>query len=244
MALQELFSNLGLEKNEADTYLTLLELGEATVLQISKKTAVKRPTLYLVLRSLEEKGYASRIVRGKKSFFSPQHPQKLLTEAELRMKELKEAVPQLESLFHKASGRPRIMIYEGKDALDRAYDEWFLVKGEMAYMGTLQLSMGALPRTYKKMEWITLSPEFSSRELIADSPEAQEYVKKVSGPYRQIRFLPKEFLPFESDIGIFGSRVLITSVKKEYFTVSIESEEISHAFRNIFDVMWQRGETS
>ena len=50
--------------------------------------------------------------------------------------------------------------------------------------------------------------------------------------------IPKEFLPFEVDIGIFGNKVLITSLKKEYFTVSLQSAEISQAFRHMFEVMW------
>lgn len=52
-------------------------------------------------------------------------------------------------------------------------------------------------------------------------------------------FGPKEFLPFQMDIGIFGNTVLITSVKKEYFTVKIESEEIAHGYRALFEAMWR-----
>jgi hypothetical protein len=44
--------------------------------------------------------------------------------------------------------------------------------------------------------------------------------------------------PLEADIGIFGSHVLITSVKKEYFTIDIESKEIARAFRTIFEMVW------
>jgi len=38
--------------------------------------------------------------------------------------------------------------------------------------------------------------------------------------------------------GIFGNHTLITSVKKEYFTIDIESKEIAKAFRTIFEMMW------
>lgn len=239
MDLKEVLNGLGLEKKEIDIYLALLELGEAAVLQISKKSGIKRPTAYVILRSLEEKGFISKAARGKKTFYFAQHPKKLLTEAEFRLKELKETLPQLESLFRKEEGRPRIMTYEGREALDRAYDEWFITKGEAMYMGTLSLSREALPKTYKKMEYVTFSPEFSIRELITESDDAREYKTKVHTPYRQVRFLPQELLPFEVDVGIFGNRTIITSVKKEYFTISIESSEITKAFCSIFEIMWQ-----
>lgn len=239
MSAQDTLKNLGLEDKEIRAYLALLELGEASILAISQKSGLKRPTTYLVIHSLEERGLASRVMRGKKIFFVPQHPQKLVTETELRLKELQEVVPQLESLFHKEEGRPRVMIYEGREALDRAYDEMFVVKGEAVFMSTIKFSMELFPRTFKKFQYITFSEKFRMRELADESEEGKRYANEFRGPYREIRFIPKEFLPFEIDLGIFGNRALITSVKKEFFTVSIESEEIARAFRIIFDIAWQ-----
>ena len=209
-----------------------------------KPSSIKRPTAYLVLSSLESKGFVSRSVHGKKTYFLAQHPQKLITEAELRLKEVKEIVPQLESMLQKASGRPRIMIYEGKDELDRADDEIFVVKGEILFMGTLKLSKETFPRTFRKFEYANLSKDFNSRELVDESEESKQYAKEVSKPFREVRFIPKELLPFEVDICVFGNRTLITSVKKEYFTVAIESEEITRAFRTIFEVMWKSAKTN
>ena len=239
MTIQDTLQNMGLEQKEASIYTALLELGEATVLAVSRKSGIKRPTAYVILRSLEQKGFASRVLKSKKTLFVPQHPKKLVTEAELRVKELQDVLPQLESLFRKEEGRPRVMIYEGKDELDRAYDESFVAKGEGLYMGTLQLSQEVFPRTFRKYEYAPLSPEFRVREIQDESEDSRKYAEKVRGPYRIVRFMPKEMLPFEADIGVFGNRVLITSVKKEYFTVAIESQEIARAFRTIFEVVWQ-----
>lgn len=239
MEPNEALKDLGLEPKEISVYLALLELGEATVLSVANKSGVKRPTAYLVLRSLEEKGLVSRVLKGKKVSYYPQHPQKLITEAEMRLKELGEIVPQLESVFQKKGGKPRVMIYEGKDQLDRAYDEMFVVKGDVMYMSTITLSFEAFPRTFRKIEYANFGPDFGTRELVDESEEGRKYAGKVRGPYRQVKFIPKEMLPFDVDIGIFGNKALITQAKKEYFTVAIESEEISRAFRTIFNVMWR-----
>lgn len=240
MIIKETLKNLGLEEKEAGIYLALLELGESSVFEISKKSGVKRPTAYIILQSLEKKGFVSKVIKSKKTLFTPQHPQKLVAEAEIRLKELQEVMPQMESLFRREENRPRVMIYEGKDELDRAYDESFITKGEIVWMGTLKLSREVFYRTFRKVGYVKLSPEFRIRELVDESEESREYAEQVRGQYHLIRFIPKEFLPFEIDIGIFGSRTLITSVKKEYFTISIESAEIARAFRTIFEVMWQR----
>ncbi len=235
---QGLLSGLGLEQKEILAYLGLLELGEGTVQDIAKKSNIKRPTAYLVLAALESKGFVNKTLRGKKTYYAPQHPQKLITEAELRLRELRETVPQLETLLQKGSGRPRITIYEGKERLDMAFDEMFVAKGENMYMGTLALSADTLPRTYRKLSYAELSSQFHIRELIDDSEQSRKYAAEVQKEFREIRFLPKEFLPFEVDIGIFGNKVLITSVKKEYFTVALESDEIHAAFQSIFSAIW------
>ena len=239
MDSSQVLQNIGLEEKEIAVYTALLELGEATVLSAAKKSGIKRPTAYLVLNSLESKGLVSRVARGSRTFFTPQHPKKIVTEAELRLTELRQFVPQLEAMMVQKDHRPRVMMYEGKNALDKAYDEYFVAKGEILFMSNMDLVHEIFARTLQKFDYLSTSPEVSTRELADDSPTTTEYAKRVSGPNRQIRAMPKEFSPFATDIGIFGKTTLITSGKKEYFTVKIESEEIASAFRAMFEAMWQ-----
>jgi sugar-specific transcriptional regulator TrmB len=238
MDSKESLKHIGLNEKEVQIYLSLLELGSSTVLSIAKRSGIKRPTAYLVLQSLVEKGFVSRVIKEKKTFFSAQNPKKLITESEIRLKELQEIVPQLEIMFKKRKERPRIKIFEGKDELDRAYDELFLIKGEALFMSTNKISMQTFPRTYEKQQFISRSSEFIIREIVDESKEGLEYANRVRGQYHDVRFIPKNLLPFDVDIGIFGNHTLITSVKKEYFTIDIESKEIAKAFRTIFEMMW------
>ena len=239
MELGQAIEGLGLKDKEIAAYTALLELGEGTVLQIAQKAGLKRPTAYLVLQSLEGQGFIAHLTRGKKTLFVPQPPRKLISEAEFRLQELRDAVPQLESLLQKGSGKPRVMIYEGKEALDRAYDEVFVIKGDMLYMGNLKFFQEAFPRTLRKFHYVTYSPSFTVRGLLYDSPEAREYSKAFDHEFQRHRFIPVEFAQFPIDIGIFGNRTLISSIAKEYFTVSIESEDVARAFRVIFEMMWR-----
>ena len=239
MVIGDILKNLGFDEKEAKAYLALLELGTATPLKISQKSDIKRPTTYLVLQALEEKGMVSRVVRGKKTLFAPQHPQKLVAEAELRLKNLQEVVPQLESLFRKEEAGPRIMIYEGIKEIDHAIDEWFAVGGEAVFISTLKLSIAVFPETFRKLELTSLSENFRVREIIDDTEESRKYYEKVSGEFRKVRFLSQKLMPFEVYVAMFGDKVMITSVKKDYFAVAIESEEISRAFRKIYEVLWE-----
>lgn len=238
MYTNEALRGLGLEDKEIQLYTSLLELGEATVLELAKKSGIKRPTAYVVLPSLEAKGFVTKLTRGKKTYYVVQPPRKLISEAEFRLQELKEVVPQLESLLQKGSDKPRVIIYEGREALDRAYDDVFIIRGDMLYIGNLKFFEEAFPRTMKKFHYIRYSPEFTVRGILYETDEAKEYVKKYDNDFQHTRFISKEFAPFPMDVGIFGNRTLISSIKKDYFTVSIESDEIANAFRTIFEMMW------
>jgi len=235
----EALNGVGLEDKEIQLYTSLLETGETTVLELAKKSGVKRPTAYVLLPSLEAKGFVTKTVRGKKTFWIAQPPRKLISEAEFRLAELKEVVPQLESLLQKGSDKPRVIIYEGREALDRSYDDVFIIKGEMLYMGNLELFIDAFPRTMKKFQYVRYSPEFTVRGILYETDEAREYVRQNDNDFQRTRFIPKEFVPFQMDIGIFGNRTLISSIKKDYFTVSIESNEVANAFCTVFEMMWQ-----
>ncbi len=239
MSPQETLAQLGLDEKEISVYMGLLELGEATILTISKKTGVKRPTAYLILEALERRGLATKVAKGKKTLFVAQHPKKILTEAEVRLKQLKEVMPQFEAMMQRSDDRPRVKIYEGKDALDRAYDDAFIVKGEMLFMSNIEVTEDVYAKTLQKFDYIAYSKDFCIRELIIENEASKKYAAKNNGQYRRINFLPQEFGLFTTDIGIYGNNVVITSGKKEYFCVRIESPEIADAFRAMFEAVWR-----
>jgi sugar-specific transcriptional regulator TrmB len=240
MNIKTTLQGLGLQEKETAIYLSLLELGESSVAEISKKSRIKRPTAYLILNSLEEKGFASQVMKENKKIYTPQPPRNLISQTQLKLNELEEIMPQLESLFQKKEGKPRVIMYEGKDQLDHAYDDSFFTSGEVLYMSSLHYSKELFPKTFKKSERVNLYPDYrSARQLLDEGEKSREFTKTYNNPFLKTRYIPKEFLPFEIDIGIFSNKTLITSVKKEYFTISIESQEISNAFRSLFEAMWQ-----
>lgn len=238
MDLHAILKNIGLKNKESSVYLKLLELGEASPLELSRQTGLKRPTLYLVLQSLETKGFALKIAHERKTVFSAQHPKKLILDMEMKVKDFSSMLPQMEHLTRQGAVMPRTLVFEGMEALDRAYDKAFISKGEILFMSTLGLSKKLFPRTFRKLDYATLSAEFKVRELVDESIEGKDYAKKVTNQFRIVRYIPKKHLPFEADIGIFDNTVLITSTQKKYFTVGIESPEIARVFRTFFELMW------
>lgn len=66
--------NMGFTDKEAKVYMTCLKNGPCTVKKLSEDCGVKRPTTYVMLKSLMEKELVELIKRGKKTYFSAHHP--------------------------------------------------------------------------------------------------------------------------------------------------------------------------
>jgi sugar-specific transcriptional regulator TrmB len=58
----DLLTGLGLTPNQAKVYQTILKLGNATVMQISKSSSVRREDVYKVLSTLEKMGLVEKLL--------------------------------------------------------------------------------------------------------------------------------------------------------------------------------------
>ena len=67
MEIQEILKEIVLSDKEAKVYLSVLELGESTVLPISKKSEYKRTYCYDILSDLVEKNLVSYVVKKGKA---------------------------------------------------------------------------------------------------------------------------------------------------------------------------------
>lgn len=101
----EHLKSLGFTDKEARVYLTCLKSGPCTVMKLAENCGVKRPTTYVMLKSLMEKELVEIKKVGKKTFFTAAHPQALLRhvqrekEALIRKeKAVSELLPMLEPM--------------------------------------------------------------------------------------------------------------------------------------------------
>lgn len=132
MALRTELLKYGLSQKEADVYLALMELGYATVQQIAQKSAVNRATTYIIVDSLIDKGLVSTFEKEKKTFYAAENPENLMNylaaqEREYKEKrnELQRVLPDLLGIFNLAQNKPAVKYYEGKEAFQTMYKEFF-----------------------------------------------------------------------------------------------------------------------
>ena len=117
MELLQVLEEFGLNKNESAVYLSLLQLGQSSVLTIARQTAFKRPTVYLILDSLIEKGLAVVVPKEKKKLFLALSPDRLEEELARKINLIRQALPELSALYRSETAKPSIKFFESNEGI-------------------------------------------------------------------------------------------------------------------------------
>ena len=119
---------LGLDDKDIAVYLAILTLGKSTITDISRKSAIKRTTIYSYLDNLLKFGLIFKTVDKKRIYYCPENPDKIKSVLEKQKTEIDEkkekinlVIPELENLYSSSFNRPRISFYESKEGLREIY---------------------------------------------------------------------------------------------------------------------------
>lgn len=234
----------GLSEKEAKVYLAALELGQASVQDIAKKSGVNRATTYLMIESLEKRGLMYKLVKNKKKLFAADTPERFLyllqsqkNDMEMQKKAFEELLPELKSIYNLAPEKPRIRFFEGKEGLKEIQEDFLSSQTkeiEVVY------SVDALNQVFSERE----QKEYMERRVKKEVRVRALYTRS-SGPFKEApkmteeKFLPEDKFPFSSDITIYGDKVAIASLRGKLVGVIMESKEIASTLRSLFELGWE-----
>lgn len=246
----ENLKNIGFSDNEAKVYLAMLELGPATVIDIARKAEVNRPTTYVQIESLKQKGLASTQTKGKKHLYIAESPERLefyldseLKDVEQKKDELGKVLPDLEKLYSSLGSRPQVRFFEGKEGLKAIMD--ILLKSgvtEIVSISSLDSMLKVFPKHLEEYSPERVKKGIRSRFLYSYSggPVLRDSDERM---LRESRFIPSNKMPFSSDITVFANNVSIISFEGKISGVLIEHPEIAKSFRQFFNFLWNLGES-
>lgn len=237
-----ILKEFGLTDNEAKVYLAGLELGQATVQGLGKKSGVKRTTVYTTIEGLKQKGLVSQTKKGKKTFFTAEAPENLVRLSEKRYQQLKEVLPELKSIYNVSETKPKLRFYEGREGYISVYENILKDKPkELLAIVSYDDFCQHLDAKYEE-DWIKqrVKKKIKLRWLDFETPNTRTMQKQGKKALREIRFLPKEFA-FTSSMFIYDNKVVIMSGKqKEFMAVVIENTEFYQMFKQLFEMLWLR----
>lgn len=248
MSLENDLKQFGLEEKEAKVYLAALELGPTTIQNLTQKSAIKRSTVYEMVKKLEKSGLISESIKGKRKVYIASEPEKLKRSISEKEKLLKEILPELKSLSNVGFVKPKITYYEGRDGLRQIHNlsletveknaSWISPIRSIAESVGKDFLEGIIEKRAKDKYWI--------RSILVSDQHFDSY--KYYDPttfdktYRKIKFAPRG-MNISNAIGIWDNKVAVLSSRKEGFGFIIESEEYTHTMKIFYDLIWNISKT-
>ena len=241
--LEKLLEEVGFTQKEAKVYLALLELNIGNVKEIARITQLKRPIIYVILEGLIKRGYASESLETKINIYQPTDPSVILNKLRNNYKNFHEMLPIFRSLGNRGKKRPKITYHETKEGIVSVWEDMnnfqdvFLIS---SYRRIEDHFPGLLDKWLHEMKKGIINPGF--RQLVSDNPFNIRLAKKfMFSKNQRVRFLP-ELRNSHMDFAIFGNKLAITSLGEDPFIVTVESEELVHSIKPLFELAWTNGE--
>ncbi len=241
MILNASLEEFGLTEKEAKVYLATLELGQDTVLGIAQKSELKRPTVYIVLESLIQRGLVHKVPKGTTTLYVAEDPDFLLSVIERRQKAVNDVIPFLKALYNRHELKPQIRFYEGQEGIKKVYRELRRAKEYIYFYGSIKdivKNFSEEMLSYKVVKKIGIQVKEIMASDAADIGYAKEIVK-YHNPKHEVRVLQKGTLLAIDTAIVDNHTIAILSLKDRPFGVIMRSPDMALSFKALFELAWQ-----
>jgi sugar-specific transcriptional regulator TrmB len=243
--LEKYLQSIGLTDKESSVYLALVQVDNASVLDLSKKTKLKRPTVYVVLDSLSKKGLVSETTIGKKTHYQAEPPERLETFVERQKlvldessKRLKDIIPEIKSIQRESGERPVVKYFEGRDGILSMLEEVFGQddgqKGEYIHVIYPQDKLKEIftDQEREKYRNLRLKRNIKSKAIYTSSSE-----RPSDNTSDRIQINQNKY-PLLCDITIYKDRLSISILGKKLSGIFVQSQDLADTLRSLFGVIF------
>lgn len=238
MTLKQTLQNFGLDEKEAKVYLAVLELSQASILEIAKKAELHRPHVYNIIDSLLKRGLITQTLKGKRTLYAAEDPKKLVSLLREKEKEIMSVLPELRSIYNLQTAKPKIRFYEGKEGLIKVLKESIECQSkELRAFGQSALAHHVF--SFELFQWFyeeRAKRGIQSKLIITESKEAIKK-KKLDAEYlTQTKLIKDNKLNILYQI--YDNKTVFYTFKGDIFAIVIESDEIATGMKLSFDMIW------
>lgn len=233
---EDILVELGLSKNEAKVYLSLLDLGVSSITHIADKCKLHRANVYDSVKKLINKGLAAYIQKEKVTLYEATEPKSLLRIIKEKENLLMSILPQLELTKNMATSKGEAHVFEGAPAFVRILYEFLEYKEPILVYG--------IPKTAPEM-MSTKMPHFHKERLKLKIPmkhiynhnakERIAFLNKMS--YTSAKFLPESF-DSQVSTNVCGDQIVICLWIQPVMIIQIKNQAIADSYKNYFSLLW------
>jgi sugar-specific transcriptional regulator TrmB len=238
--IEQFLENIGLSQKEAVVYMALLAVESSSVMELAKKTEIKRTSIYPIIESLEKKGLVSEVEVGKKNEYRAEAPERLETyikneqiKLDEQAKLLTEIVPRLKSVSRDQGERPIIKYYDGREGIIDSISTYL---GDSTEGGDLFMvyPKDILDETFteaelKRARTSRLSKHIKTHSLYSYS-KGDLPSEEIS---ERVRLTDTEEFPILCDIAVYEDRVRIHTLGKKLSAIHIKNHDLAETLKTL-----------
>jgi sugar-specific transcriptional regulator TrmB len=234
---------LGLNKNEAKVYYTLLKIGSSSAANLVKHMGIHRNIIYDNLEKLITKGLVSYIVEESKKLFIPQQPSAILEYLEKKEEEIasereiaKKLILEIKDLKKDESIGQEAEIYRGIKGMKKVLSEVLIAK-ENLVLGMTNKSSDLLGETYWKNYNAKIKDRRIKERLLLNS-DFNDIYSFNKNKLVQVKILPKEFNQV-TEIILFDEKVAIFIYSDNPLVFLIKDKILYQTYLQQFEFLWK-----
>ncbi|GJL85547.1 MAG: hypothetical protein DHS20C02_13220 [Micavibrio sp.] len=231
---------LGLAPMQAKVYLATLELGQATIQAIARKSGVNRSTIYTFIEEMKARGYVFETKRGKRKIYSAVNPERLMEIEKARIKNLESLMPELLAINNTSGQKPRVTYFEGMSGIREVYTDMIREKKEIsAYEDLEHLKKGLPAEIFKWFPKARTEAGVRIRSISRETNIAHEFSEANEALLRETKFVKAD--DFKTDVNIYGDKIALMDLRGDPpFCVLIENKHLADTMRMIWSLLWKR----
>lgn len=241
----------GLNDKEITIYLTLLKVGPSTIMDLARKTGIKRSTTHNNVEELIKKGLVSQTNYGERRMVIAEDPEKLKFLLEQRKwdvnkleKNMNEIVNEIYEIVPKAKENSQVEVkyYTGEKGFKEVCQRSILHSTkEVRFIENIEEWRKVYTEEYGKEYYIParLKKNLFLKTLAVQNIKAEEFKNADKKTLRETRYLPAN-IKFKPTFIICDDEVSIMISSEPYTAILIEDKDTADMFRSLFDYLWDK----
>lgn len=243
MEIREALQTLGLSDKESAVYIALLQLGRASAYAIAVKSGLKKPTTYVVLDELIEKGLVVQVPREKKQLYIARPPEEAFAVAQEKLDLAKKKLPELLAITKGQSTKVNAIYFEGVEGIKRLLEYRIKEMNGKELLGFWASDQGAPKelQDYFKNEYGEKNKRhrITMRGIVPAQENLQHYREADATYDRKMKVVPCQVYSSEVAIDTIGDLVRIQDYKNLQ-GIAIENADVAKTMREIFEMTWAK----
>lgn len=237
--LEQELKKLGLTEKEIKVYIAVLELGRASVQEISRKSGINRATTYIQLESLIKQGLVSSVDRDKKNIIIAERPQRILEILQSRKSNINQLednflklMPELDAIYNVKTDKPKVRFYQNREGIELIRKDYIVSKAKEICAFSPKLIDDYIP------DINSFASKLDRLRMIFMNDKNVTIQKKM---HRNLIIKYFQIDNFDIELTLYANKVLLIKPISEDNTmgVLIEDKFFHESFKAMFEFFWK-----